>query len=66
MSRWFEFGRALTLMSALALFAGCEQKGPAGDAGQSLDNAADDIGDALDPRGPAEKAGDAIDDTFGN
>lgn len=66
MSRWFAFGRTLTLMSALALFAGCEQKGPAGDAGQAIDDTASDVGNALDPRGPAEKAGDSVDDAFGN
>lgn len=60
------FGWTLTLLASLALGVGCEQQGPAEQAGESIDNAANDMGDALDPRGPAEEAGAAVDDTFDN
>jgi hypothetical protein len=52
---------ALSAILAIGLY-GCDQKGPAEEAGESLDDAADTVEDQLDERGPAEKAGEAIDD----
>ncbi len=43
------------------LAAGCQEKGPAGKAGEKIDNAADKVKDKLDTRGPGEKLGDKID-----
>ncbi|WP_233579014.1 hypothetical protein [Tautonia sociabilis] len=64
MARWLEFARLVPLVGALAVFAGCESQGPAEQVGENLDNAAQDVGDALDPAGPAEEAGEAIDETL--
>ena len=36
----------------------CEEKGPAEKMGQGVDNAGKDLKNAVDPRGPMEKAGD--------
>jgi hypothetical protein len=60
------YGWCLTLLASLALSVGCEQQGPAERAGESIDNAAEDVQDTLDPRGPAEQAGAAVDDTLNN
>lgn len=66
MSRLIDLVRVLPLAAALALVVGCESEGPAEQAGESIDNAASDVGDALDPAGPAEEAGQAVDDAVGN
>ena len=47
---------AVTLGLALALLAGCEQKGPAEKAGEKVDKAADQAGKSM------QKAGDKIED----
>lgn len=52
---------ALLLVGALAFGAGCEQKGPAEKAGESIDKAAQDAKDAVSPPGPVEKAGREVD-----
>jgi hypothetical protein len=66
MSRWFDSVRVLPLVGVLALVVGCETQGPAEQAGENLDNAANDVGDALDSGGPAEETGEALDNTLGN
>ncbi len=50
------------LGGTVLLGSGCEQKGPAEQAGENIDEAADNAADALDPNGPAEEAGQAVDD----
>jgi hypothetical protein len=52
---------ATLLMSGVAAFTGCEQKGPAQKAGESIDKGIQDAKDAVNPPGPAEKAGRALD-----
>lgn len=49
------------LGSASALMIACEKKGPAEKAGEKIDEAIDNVSDAVDPKGPLEKAGRAID-----
>ncbi|WP_422928331.1 hypothetical protein [Singulisphaera sp. PoT] len=58
----------LNLMARLAclvlgtfVMVGCEEKGPAEKAGESIDAGVKKAQDAVDPRGPAEKAGAAVD-----
>ncbi|MCE9649667.1 MAG: hypothetical protein K8R18_08605 [Parvibaculum sp.] len=58
-------GIALTLPLMGAL-AACDDKGPAEKAGEKLDNAADEMKDAVNPQGPAEKTGEKIDNATGN
>jgi len=48
---------ALVVSALLVALPGCEKQGPAEQAGESIDNAADKAGDQI------EKAGDAIKDT---
>jgi hypothetical protein len=54
--RSFAFGSAM-----FVLVAGCETKGPAERAGESIDRGVQNAKDALVPAGPAEKAGRAVD-----
>jgi hypothetical protein len=47
--------------------AGCQQEGPAEKAGKSIDNAAQNASDALNPpQGPAQSVGRKVDRTLGN
>lgn len=48
-------------MVLLAL-AGCDEKGSAQKAGESVDKATTAVSDAVDPKGPAEKAGRKVDE----
>ncbi|WP_017940500.1 MULTISPECIES: hypothetical protein [unclassified Thioalkalivibrio] len=52
----------LALMMALgsATLAGCDNQGPAEEAGENIDDAMDEAGDAM------EDAGDEVEDTFSN
>jgi hypothetical protein len=52
---------AAVLCVALATVAGCESKGPAERAGESIDKGIQDVKDTVNPPGPTEKAGRAID-----
>jgi predicted small secreted protein len=52
------------LLVSLAL-VGCEEKGPAQKAGESIDKAGKDLKNSVDPRGPAGKLGDKIDNAVG-
>ncbi len=55
-------GLACVLGGAIALGAGCEaEKGPGEKAGESVDNAAKNVKNAISPPGPMEKAGQAVD-----
>ncbi len=58
-------GIALTLPLMGAL-AACDDKGPAEKAGEKVDNAVENMKDAVNLKGPAEKAGEKIDDATGN
>ena len=49
------------LLGTVGLFTGCETKGPAERAGESVDKGLKNVKDAVDPSGPAEKAGRAVD-----
>jgi hypothetical protein len=49
------------MFGALATFAGCEDKGPAQKAGESIDKGIKNATDAIDPAGPGEKAGRTVD-----
>lgn len=53
----------LPLMGALAA---CDDQGPAEEAGEALDDAAESVKDAFEGPGPAQEAGEDIDDAFGN
>jgi len=52
---------SLLVLGALAAFAGCESKGPAEQAGESIDKGIQNAKDAITPSGPAEKAGRNLD-----
>jgi hypothetical protein len=52
---------AALLVGGVAMFAGCEQKGPAEKAGASIDKGIQEAKDAVNPPGPGEKAGRVID-----
>ena len=52
---------AAALFVAFATVAGCESKGPAEQAGKSIDKGVQDVKDAVNPPGPGEKAGRAVD-----
>jgi hypothetical protein len=41
---------------------GCQQEGPAEQAGKGVDKAVRDVKDTVSPPGPLEKAGRAVDD----
>ena len=52
------------LLVALAGAFGCESQGPAARVGESIDKGVRDAKDAINPPGPAEKAGRAVDDAL--
>ena len=55
------------LLAASALFlAGCENKGPAQEAGESVDDAVSEVQDAVSGQGPAEETGETVDEWLGN
>jgi hypothetical protein len=49
------------LFVAFATVVGCESKGPAEQAGASIDKGVQKVKDAVNPPGPTQKAGRAID-----
>ena len=61
---------ALVLAAALMLgsvgFGTACNKGPAENAGEKLDDAAQKLKDKVDPPGPGEKAGRKLDKALGN
>jgi len=52
---------AALLFGAVTTFAGCESKGPAQRAGETIDKGIQDAKDAINPPGPTEKAGRSLD-----
>lgn len=51
------------LLAASALFlVGCQDKGPAQQAGEAVDDAVSEMQDALSGQGPAEEAGERVDE----
>lgn len=57
---------ALCLFPIAACFVSCKEKGPAEKAGESVDEAVENVKDAVDPEGPVEKVGEKIDEATGN
>jgi len=57
---------AALLLGAVMTFAGCETKGPAEKAGESIDKGIQNAKDAVDPAGPVEKAGRSVDKAVKN
>jgi hypothetical protein len=53
--------RAALLFGAIVSFVGCETKGPAEKAGESIDKGIQNAKDAVNPPGPAEQAGRNVD-----
>jgi hypothetical protein len=51
----------LLTLGALAAFAGCESKGPAEKAGESIDKGVQNAKDVVNPPGAGEKAGREVD-----
>ncbi|MBY0431281.1 MAG: hypothetical protein K2Q10_08795 [Rhodospirillales bacterium] len=51
----------LLLAVPLLAVSACKQDGPAEKAGAAIDNAAQQVKDAVNPPGPLEKAGRAVD-----
>ncbi len=51
---------ALMMVLGSATLAGCDNQGPAEEAGENIDDAMDEAGDAM------EDAGDEMEDTFSN
>lgn len=51
----------LVAIGGLTVSTGCDNKGTAQRAGENLDNAATNAADAINPKGPMEKAGRAVD-----
>jgi predicted small lipoprotein YifL len=52
---------AALLLGAFVSFAGCESKGPAEQAGKSVDQGIQNVKDTVNPPGPGEKAGREVD-----
>jgi len=51
------------LLAASALFlVGCQDKGPAQEAGEAVDDTVSEMQDALSGQGPAEEAGERVDE----
>ncbi|MGO9463766.1 MAG: hypothetical protein ACLQIB_52155 [Isosphaeraceae bacterium] len=60
--REYRFAPLAALLSvALVTAVGCESKGPAERAGESIDKGVQNAEDAINPPGPSEKVGRAID-----
>ena len=57
---------ALMVVPLALLMAGCDEPGPAEQAGEQLDEAAENIKDTIEPDGPAEEAGEEIDEAIDN
>ena len=53
------------IIPCLAFVSSCRQKGPAEKAGEKMDDAIEDVKDAVNPKGPVEKAGEKVDEALG-
>ena len=62
-SRMIWAGRVLSLVigSGGMMLSGCQNKGPAEQAGENIDKGMQNVKDAVVPAGPGEKAGRAVD-----
>ena len=60
-NRVLAFAPSFIMLGAPVAFAGCEDKGPAEKAGQSIDHGIQKAKDAVNPPGPGEKAGRTVD-----
>ena len=60
-NRVAHFASLLLTFGALAAFAGCESKGPAEKAGESVDKAVQNAKDTVNPPGAGEKVGREVD-----
>lgn len=56
---------SLCLLPIAASFVSCKPKGPAEKAGESVDEAIENVSDAMNPKGPVEKAGEKVDEALG-
>jgi hypothetical protein len=63
-NRVFPVASLFVLFGALAGLAGCEDKGPAEKAGESIDKGVQNAKDAITPPGPGEKLGRDVDKTL--
>lgn len=57
---------ALMAVPLALLVVGCDDPGPAEQAGEQLDETVENIKDTVDPAGPAEKAGEEVDEAMDN
>jgi predicted small lipoprotein YifL len=62
-----QFGAALAMTALLVALSGCEQKGPAEEAGEKIDEAVGQVGENMDNAAEQageqmEKAGEAVQD----
>jgi hypothetical protein len=55
------YASLVLMLGALVAFAGCESKGPAEKAGESVDKGIQNAKDTVNPPGAGEKAGRALD-----
>jgi len=55
------FAPLLMMFGALVAFAGCESKGPAEKAGESIDKGIQNAKDVVNPPGAGEKTGRELD-----
>ncbi|MDO3378990.1 hypothetical protein [Geoalkalibacter halelectricus] len=66
MKNWIRFIISIIAITLSLTLVACQEKGPAQEAGEAIDEAVEDtkeaIEDAVNPKGPAEKAGEKIDD----
>jgi hypothetical protein len=62
---WKKLGTAAMTLLVAGMLLGCEEKGPAQKAGESIDKAGKDLKNSVDPRGPVEKVGGTIDKEIG-
>ena len=56
---------SLCLLPFLCSVTSCKKKGPAEKAGEQVDEAIENVKDAVDPKGPVEEAGEKVDDALG-
>lgn len=57
---------SLCLFPLAAAVSSCREKGPVEKAGENVDEAVENVKDAVNPKGPVEKAGEKVDKALGN
>lgn len=62
-NKWFNILCALMLALSVGVLAGCEQQGPAEEAGEDIDEAVEEAGDEMEDA--AEEVEDGVDDATG-